>query len=204
MSLVQHEIRCRYNPDRIDISKALAGVYKYNHSDRHINTNKYIKAKQLGLPKPEVSEETRRKISTSTKGKKVVSEETKQKISKYRKDILSKNPYASSWLMNHSSKPSYGERYFIELFEKENIPLKYHKWVGRYQLDFYNEELKKYIEVDGEQHYSEKGIKHDIERTEYLKDKGWTGYRIRWSIYKAKTYEEKQLVINNIVKFLNG
>ena len=78
--------------------------------------------------------------------------------------------------------------------------MQYHKQVGRYELDFYNEDLMKYVEIDGEQHYSEYMIKHDIERTLYLEKIGWKGIRIRWSDYKKSL--NKEIFINKIKEFM--
>ena len=200
-ALIQHEIRCRKNENRINIENSAKNIINYNLSDKHKNTNKYIKAMENNLPKPVCSNETKKKISDKLKGR-VLSEETKKKISDTRKKQLEENIYASSWLSNHSSKPSYGELYFMDVFENEKIPLKYHKQVGRYQLDFYNEIYKKYIEIDGEQHYTPKGILHDKERTDILLNKGWIGLRIRWSEFKKLTYKEKVNKINYIKQWL--
>ena len=51
-----------------------------------MSSNQYIKAKELGLPKPEISEETRKKLSEVHKGRKL-SEEQKRKISETQKRI---------------------------------------------------------------------------------------------------------------------
>ena len=85
-----------------------------------------------------------------------------------------------------------------------NIDLKYHFQVGRYQLDFYNDELKKYVEIDGEQHYSDYMINHDKERDNYLLKLGWEGLRIRWSEYQKMTDIEKQNKIIEIKLFLQN
>lgn len=101
-----------------------------------------IKLKKLGLPNPPITEELRKKLSSARKGKHQT-EDAKRRISESRKRYLDEHPDNSSWLGNHSSKPSFGEKYFMEVFEKEKIPLLYHKRIKRYELDFYNEELKK-------------------------------------------------------------
>ena len=188
-SLKQHEIRCKINPNKINTTVGL----------NHKGENQFTKAKREGRIYI-VSEETKKKISWVGKHH---SEESKQKISKSRKKYLDNNPDKIPFKLNHSSKQSYPEKYFEELFIKENIPLKYHKQVDRYELDFYNENLMKYVEIDGEQHYSDYMIKHDIERTEYLKQKGWEGIRIRWSEYKKMSDNDKENLINQIKEFLN-
>ena len=49
-------------------------------------------------------------------------------------------------------------------------PIKFsrQKVLGKYIVDFYSAEAKLIIELDGSQHYEEKGIKKDFERTAYL------------------------------------
>lgn len=90
----------------------------------------------------------------------------------------------------------------MEVFKNEGINLKYHKMINIYELDFYNEEFKKYIEIDGEQHYQEKSIKRDKIRDEYLASLGWSGMRIRWKDYQNKSDEERRKLISQIKKFM--
>lgn len=203
-SLKQHECRCKQNPNRINLN------YLINNNTNKIcgwtkrkkNSNQFIKAKELGLQKPEFSEETKQKLSNLRKGKKH-SQETKNKISQSYKSFLEKHPDKIGWIINHSSKKSYAEKYFEEVFKNENIDLKYHKQIGRYELDFYNEELMKYIEIDGHQHTdTEYMIQHDKERDQYLENLGWKGMRIRWSEYKKLNIEERKKIIYNIKLFI--
>lgn len=63
-SLVQHEIRCKENPNKIQLPES--NFIKYNKDIKSgkrtkVYSNQYIKAELLGLPKPEVSPETRMK-----------------------------------------------------------------------------------------------------------------------------------------------
>ncbi len=189
-SLHQHEIRCKNNPNRI-ISTFMTDYNKIRKP-----TNQYIKAKEEGR-EIIISDELKEKLSWKGKHH---SNETKEKISKFRKQYLNSNPDKIPFKLNHSSKKSYPEQYFEKLFINENIPLFYHKQVGRYELDFYNEDLMKYVEIDGEQHYLPNMIEHDKERTEYLKQKGWKGIRIRWSDYKKSL--NKEIFINKIKEFM--
>ena len=77
-SLTQHEIRCHSNPNRITNCGnhgATKGYPGYNH---------YIKAKLLGLPKPKISEETRKKLSIASKKyneNRIISPEQREKLS---------------------------------------------------------------------------------------------------------------------------
>ena len=195
-SLIQHEIRCKANPNKINMDYLINVPPALGHK----GSNQFIKAKENNQIY-QVSEETRIKCGQTFKGKHH-SDKTKQILRNKTNAWLQNNPDKIGWIINHSSKKSYPEQYFEELFEKENIPLKYHKHVGKYELDFYNEGLMKYVEIDGEQHYQPHMIEHDKERTEYLKNLGWIGIRIRWSEYKKLNSANKQNKINEIKCFL--
>lgn len=128
-----------------------------------------------------------------------ISDEVKLKISNSRKLYIEQHPENSTWI---NKQHSYAERYFEYIFKKENIQLKHHKMIGRYELDFYNEQNKKYVEIDGEQHYTESGLKHDEIRTKYLFNLGLDGMRIRWSQYCKMNINERKEVIEKIKKFI--
>lgn len=194
-SLKNHERLCKLNPNR-----EISNWVNYNNDKNAKHSNRYIKAKEEGK-KIIISEETRKKCGEAFKGKHH-SDETKQKISESYKKYLKENPNKIGWIINHSSKKSYPEQYFEKLFINEGIPLKYHKQIDRYELDFYNEELKKYVEIDGEQHYTDKMIQHDNERDTYLLNLGWNGLRIRWSEYKKLSEKEKEEKIQEVKTFL--
>ncbi len=53
----------------------------------------------------------------------------------------------------------------------KNHPVKFtrQKVLGKYIVDFYCPKAKLVIEIDGAQHYDEKGREYDAERTEFLK-----------------------------------
>lgn len=126
-------------------------------------------------------------------------DDVKLKISNSRKRYIELHPKNSTWI---NKKNSYPERYFKYIFIKENIDLKHHKQIGRYELDFYNDDKMKYIEIDGEQHYTESGINHDTKRTKFLLDLGWVGIRIRWSQYCKLSLKERKEYILYIKNFL--
>lgn len=52
------------------------------------------------------------------------------------------------------------------------------KVLGKYIADFYSAEAQIVIELDGSQHFEEKGMKKDAERTAYLEKYGITVIRI--------------------------
>ena len=90
---------------------------------------------------------------------------------------------------------SYAEEYFNKIFLDAEVQYR----VDRYILDYAWKDKKVYIEVDGEQHYTEKGIEHDKIRTEYLKNIGWTCIkRIRWIEFQKLTLKEKEEFIKEI------
>lgn len=155
--------------------------------------------------KTEHSEETKKKISEKSKKFKH-SEETKKKLSERRKHFLMANPDKIPYKLNHSSKISYPEQYFLDCFaDIRNKEFQYH--VHRYTLDFANIKEKLYLEIDGEQHYVDKRIvEHDKRRTDKLKSLGWTGFRIRWSDYQKLSSDEKKqkiLEIRSLMKWLS-
>ena len=195
-SLVNHERLCKNNPDR---KESTFKDYNKKISDKIIKgSNQYTKSKSNGTVYS-LSKESRIKLSISSKGKKH-SEETKKRISEIRIKYLKEHPEKVPYLLNHYSKgDSYPEKYFEELFLKENIPLKKKKQIGIYQLDFYNEELMLYVEIDGDQHYLDKRIvDSDIRRSKFLKDLGWKEFRIKWSHYQTLSYEDKNKIILEI------
>lgn len=195
-SLRNHERFCRSNPNREE--SHLKGCVQKGHK----GYNQYTKAKRLGLPKPEMSAETRYKHGSGTRGKHL-SEERKAHLSKVMKEKIAKGEFIPPYKRNHSSKVSYPEKYFIEVFK--DIPVKYNFQVGLYQLDFAIPEKKIYVEVDGEQHYVDKKIiEHDKIRTEKLEELGWTCIRrIRWTEYKKLAQEDREKYCAELISELS-
>lgn len=74
-----HELICSENPDRIEKTK------------RKNVSNQYIKAKNLGLPPPEISEETRNKISLASTGR-IKTLEQRKILSEAMKLAVKNNP----------------------------------------------------------------------------------------------------------------
>ena len=201
-SVISHEIRCKNNPNRINVY--IDGFNNFGRiawnrgltddtDDRVKNWHNSIKESYLSG-----------KNVPHNLGKHL-SKEHKDKISESMKKYLSNNPDKVPYLLNHSSNVSYPEQYFIDVFQNENVDLKYHLQVSKYQLDFYNEELKLDIEIDGEQHYLDKNIyKSDRERDNYMKGLGWFVIRIRWSQYCKLSFENKQKIIYRLKQIVNA
>ena len=163
-SLAQHEIRCKENPDKISmdyLSSRDQSLVKRNPS------NQFIKAKKLGLPKPEVSSETRRKISKVWSGRNH-SEISKQKISKGMQIAVRKYPdsYSSSNVNGRVKKVEYNgtildsqwEVDFAKYCDNNNIvwgrPNKGFEYLYKnktriYYPDFYLPDYNVYVEVKG-------------------------------------------------------
>lgn len=134
-----------------------------------------------------------------------MSDETKMKISISRKRFLLENPDKVPYLLNHSSRESYPEKYFIEVFEKEGIVIQKKFRIHTYELDFAIIESKIDIEIDGSQHYlDEKIVESDKRRTKYLENSGWDIIRINWAEYQKLNLEGKRKFINELKKYING
>ena len=52
------------------------------------------------------------------------------------------------------------------------------KIIGKYIVDFYCAKAKLIVELDGSQHYEEKGMEYDAERTAFLEQYGFRVLRI--------------------------
>lgn len=198
-SLRNHERLCKLNPNR-SISKFEDIEWQKNKTGDGKGTNRFIKAKQLGIT-IKVSDETKEKIRKKAKNRKH-SKETKEKISKSMHAYLLKNPNKVPYRLNHYSKRiSYPERYFKFIFDYNKIFYEFQYSEGLYNLDFKIGNVD--LEIDGEQHYLDKRIyEHDIIRNENLKKKGYKIIRIRWSIYKKLSKEQRkrfiEALLNNI------
>ena len=141
-----------------------------------------------------------------TKGK-PLSEEHKAKTSASLKKFYLEHPDKVPYVLNHSSKESYPEKYFKKIFIKEYFPsFVQDKYVNGYFLDFAFESSMTYIEIDGEQHYVDKKIvKHDEVRKENLSKTEWKCVcRIRWSKFKKLTNTQKHKFIIGLKNKLNS
>lgn len=91
-----------------------------------------------------------------------------------------KNKTHSGW-HNRRGEQSYPEKYFTDLFNKENIsgyiP---ERKVGKWFIDFAFEDKKIAVEIDGRQHKDEDRKKSDNEKDEFLRNLGWSVIRIDW------------------------
>lgn len=110
--LIHHQNRCKHNPNAIPPSFGMKGKK---------GKNQYIKAKELGLPSPIVSLQTREKLSQSNKGR-IWTDEAKANWSTIMKQVVIDNPES------YSS----GNQGRVKTYEIDNIKLK-----GLWEVDFY-------------------------------------------------------------------
>ena len=195
-SLCNHERLCNQNPNK----QIINSIEGFNNKGR-VAWNKGL-TKENNSSVKQQSETLKKKYESGEanpffKGK-IHSEETKNKISLSMQKYLEQNPNRVPYILNHSSKESYPETYFKELFLKENIQYIYHFRVNKYELDFAVPSLNLDIEIDGDQHYLDnKIIDSDVRRDKYLSDLGWKVFRIKWSSWKASN-EYKQDTLNKL------
>lgn len=127
-------------------------------------------------------------------------EETKAKLSEIRKKNL-ENGIGNHWICP-AIKRSYAEQYFYDCFINAGLSFENNVWVGHYCLDF--KVGNNYFEVDGEQHYTEDGLKKDQRREEFLKMKNLKLVgRCRWSEFSKLSFAEKEKYVKEIIALLN-
>jgi very-short-patch-repair endonuclease len=66
--------------------------------------------------------------------------------------------------------------------------------VGKYIADFVCDDKHLIIELDGDQHGEEKGLKHDVERTKFLEEQGYSVLRF----WNNEIYDELEAVLDTI------
>lgn len=147
-------------------------------------TNDIIKQKVINLTennkklKIEDNEEYLRRYSNPH------SIESRNKISESMKLAHAEGRAWNIGMSRWNNEPSYPEQFFKKVIENEfeNTDVIQEYNVGRYSIDFAWPELKKAIEIDGEQHYRfEEVIERDKRKNTVLSDNGWQLLRIRWT-----------------------
>jgi len=175
-SLCNHERLCRKNPNRQET------YFTLNNEIYPRGENQYTKAKRLGLPAPryEVSKETREKMS---KNNACHRPEVRQKISESMKKAHAEGRAHNIGECRWNNEPSYPEKWIMEVIKNENINPNYKREYSfhRFSLDFAWVDTKKVIEIDGEQHLTDKiQQKRDLEKDRLLKEEGWSELRVQW------------------------
>jgi len=165
-SLVNHERLCSNNPNK-QILKS--NLINYNAKRKELGirgSNHFIKAEKLGLEKPTVSEQTKKKISEARRRRKI-SDETRQKLSESMKMAVQKSPesYTKNNVCGRVKIVEYKgiklkgswEVIVAEWLDDNNIVWEHetkcfdYVWNGnrKYYPDFYLPDYDVYIEVKG-------------------------------------------------------
>jgi very-short-patch-repair endonuclease len=196
-SLRRHLVHCRYNPNRLEYTCKYCGKIE--------ETSSKIASHTSNCKSNPNYESIRLSKVKSGKTPRKHSEETKKKISEIRKKYLQENPDKVPYKLNHSSKESYPEKYFTEVFKNEGIEVVKSFYIGLYELDFCIPNKKIDIEIDGNQHYyDEKIVESDKRRNKFLEDEGWDIIRVNWSEYQKLSFEEKREYILNLKNYINN
>ncbi len=157
-SLVQHEIRCKDNPNKIQ-----SNFTKYNEDVRSglmkkENSNQFTKAENLGIQKPIVSEETRDKLRY-WKGKRFPEcgkEKIRNTVNGHIKNDKWHTRYRNRCVYNGVKFDSSWEVEFVKYLDNLNIewirpnePFEYiwEESVHNYYPDLYLPQHKLYIEI---------------------------------------------------------
>ena len=170
-SLRNHERLCKQNPNRQEMTwLSYGGFTEYNKNLKNglvhrKPSNQFINAEELGLEKPKISEETKKRIGNAWRGKKHT-EEQKKKISKTMSKIVKENPNYSFSMGNRFKKSIYKdfhmdsswELIFAQYLDNQNIlwvknskgfQYNWEKQKRTYYPDFYLSDYDVYVEIKG-------------------------------------------------------
>lgn len=194
-SLINHERLCKGNPNR-----QKSNLMLYNEKG-HKGHNQYTKAKELGLPKPELTEEQRKAISERMKANNPSKrEEVRKKISESVKKAHDEGR-GHTWI-HRPDNPSYAEKWLYSFLDNRNIQYKKEVPFKGFFLDVLIGK-DKVIEIDGEQHYLPESFPEQIERDQrkdkLLKENGYKELRLRWSLIQS----DKENQVKILESFLN-
>lgn len=180
----QHGHICQYCKERFESGRKLGSHI------RHCKLN------------PKYEEFKKQAISALSKTS--ISIKHRQKISESMKKFYKEHPELIPYKLHHSSKESYPEKYFNNLFHNEGIVgFEREKYVLGYFLDFAFVDKKIDFEVDGSQHWLDKRIiEHDKKRTDDLLKNGWSVIRIRWNDWQKLSIDKRKQEISKLKNLL--
>lgn len=106
----------------------------------------------------------------------------RKELEKFRKDLRNNSTSAEATLWKYLKGQQLGKK-----FRRQHS-------VGNYIVDFYCASDRIAIELDGEKHFEEEGMKYDAERTEYLQNLSIKVIRFE----NAGIFEDVQAVLREI------
>lgn len=196
---IGNTLRLKYASGELKITdkqkERLREFVRKSQSSLEFKKNQSKKMKEWWEKNPEA----KLKLSIQRRGQKLA-EETKKKISE-----IHKNYYAigktKGWVKR--GKPSYAEKFWMDVLNNNNVKYEFEKKVGKYFIDFALNDKMIALEIDGSQHLREERKLKDVEKDKYLRDQGWTVYRIQWKgvngLVKQNTTKKQ---IDEFLKYL--
>lgn len=180
-ALVIHERACLLNPNR---EKCKNRIGNHGKTKGYKGKNKYTKAKELGLPKPLMSKETKEKLSNSHKGKKL-SQEHKQHV---KEGLQHWKETHKEEFLNYSRSKSKSCENFKNYLRQNNIDFieEYCPYPDErlYSLDIAWPDEKIAVEINGSQHYDNEGNLNEstLNKQKFFENHGWKIIQIyyRW------------------------
>ena len=88
---------------------------------------------------------------------------------------------------------------WYDLLRELPVTIHRQKVIGNFIVDFYIAKYKIVIELDGSQHYEDKGIKKDQERDQYLKNEGISVLRYSNSEVKENFRSVCEDILNHTI-----
>ena len=199
-SLLQHEIRCKLNPNRIDTSRS------FNNGNRPAWNKGLSKETDERVLKGTITykENHEKGLHKDMSGDNNVSKrpEVREKIS----NTMKEKRYPR-WNIKRNKK-SFAEQFFVIVLNNNNIdyineyPVKNDQGFF-YSLDFFID-IKGYkidLEIDGQQHQDPQRKESDIRRDKFLQKNGYIVYRIDWN--EINSQKGKLLMEQKIQDFLS-
>ncbi|MHA2407448.1 MAG: endonuclease domain-containing protein, partial [Candidatus Ranarchaeia archaeon] len=111
-----------------------------------------------------------------------------------------KNGTHSGWKSRKGKKPSYAEKFFMDVLDNNNITWEHELPCEKYFIDLAIESKMIALEIDGKQHLQEERKQSDIRKDECLARNGWVVHRIPWK--NPNTTKNKLYIKNEIDKFI--
>lgn len=105
--------------------------------------------------------------------------ETREKLRSIMLEKI-KNGTHSGWKSRKGKRPSYPEKFFMEVLNNNEIHYEHELPCGKYFIDLAIKDKMIALEIDGKQHQYADRKEKDLEKDKYLVDNGWKVYRIKW------------------------